>query len=102
LHAGFASDANGWVKLNDAIIALIYCGDGADARAWWVGAVITARDLKVAPHIGVCAHFDIFDPGAIHAKWHVILRLARGGAGVTSDTFTLVDQKSVIGHKNLL
>jgi hypothetical protein len=99
LQTGFAADANGRVKLNDAIIALIDCGDGADAHARRVGAVIAACDLKVTAHGGVRAYFNIFDPGAIHTKRHLVLGLARSGAGVTSDAFTLVDEKSVVCHR---
>ena len=96
LHTGFAADANAGVKLNDAIITLIHGRDGTDAHARRVDAMIAARHLKVAAHIGVCARFNIFDPCAIYANRHLILRLARGGTGVTADTFGLVDEKAVV------
>jgi hypothetical protein len=99
LHAGFTSNANGRIELNDAIITLIHCCDGTDAHAGWIRAMIAARHLKATTHIRVGTRFDIFDPGAIHAYWHLILRLARGGTGVTSDALALVDQKSIICHQ---
>lgn len=91
LHTGFAADANAGVKLNDAIITLIHGRDGTDAHARRVDAMIAARHLKVAAHIGVRARFNIFDPCAIHANGHLILGLARGTARMTSDAFGLVD-----------
>jgi hypothetical protein len=96
LHAGFASDANGRVELDDAVVTLIHGSDGADAHARRIGAVVAARHLKAAAHIGVRARLHILDPRAIHAKRHLILGLARGGTGVTADAFGLVDQKAVV------
>ena len=87
LHAGFTSDADAWVELNDAVVALIHRSHGTDAHARRVGTVIAARHLKAAAYIGVGACLHIFDPRAIHAKRHLILRLARSGTGVTADTF---------------
>ena len=91
LHTGFAPDANTRVKLNDAIITLIHGRDGTDAHARRIDAMIAARHLKVAAHIGVRSRFNIFDPCAIHANGHLILGLARGTARMTSDAFGLVD-----------
>ena len=99
LHTRFTSDANGRVELDDAIRALIHRGDGTDAHARRVGAVIAARHLKAAAHIMICARFNILDPSAVHPQGHLILGLARGTARMASDTFTLVYQKSIIGHK---
>jgi hypothetical protein len=99
LHAGFTSDANARVKFDDAIITLIHRSHGTDAHTRRVGAMITARHLKAAAHIGIRARFNILDPRAIYTKWHLILRLARGTARVTSDTFALVNEEAVIGHE---
>jgi hypothetical protein len=98
LHTGLAPDANGRIKFDDPIAALIHRADGADAHAGRVRAMITARHLEAAAHVGIRARLGILDPCTIYAKWHLILRLARGGAGVTSNTFALVNQKSIIGH----
>jgi hypothetical protein len=98
LHTGFAPNANGRIELDDAVIALVHGSDRADAHTWRVGAVIAARHLKAAAHIGIRACFDILDPRSIYANWHLILGLARSTACMTSDAFALVDQKSVICH----
>jgi hypothetical protein len=99
LHTGFASDADAWVKLDDAVIALIHRSDRTDAHAWGIGAMIAARHLKAAAHIRIRARLDILDPRPIHTQWHLILRLARGAACVTADALTLVNQKSIICHR---
>jgi len=98
LHARLAADANGRIELNDAIVALIHRADGADAHTWRVGTVITTCHLEAATHIWVRARLDILDPRAIHAERHLVLGLARGRAGVTSDALALVDEKAVICH----
>jgi hypothetical protein len=98
LHAGFTSDANAWIKLNDAIVTLIHGSNRADAHAGRVDAMVAARHLKAAAHIGIGTRLDILDPRAIHTKRHLIFGFARGGTGVTSDTLALVDQKSIICH----
>ena len=91
LHAGFTSDADAWVKLDDAVRALIHGGDWTDAHTGRVGTVVAARHLKAAAHIGVCTRLHILNPGAIHAKRHLIFGFTRGGTGVTADAFSLVD-----------
>lgn len=96
LHTGFTSDANGRIKLNDAIRALIHGADGTNANARRVGAVVAARHLKAAAHVGEGTRLDVLDPCAIHAQRHLVLGLARGGAGVTADAFGLVNEKAVV------
>ena len=96
LHAGFTSDANGRIELDNTICALIHRSDRTDTHTGWVGTVIATRHLKAAAHIGVRARFNIFDPCAIHADRHLILGLACSTARMTSDAFGLVDEKAVV------
>ena len=91
LHTGFTSDADAWVELDDTVVALIHGADGTDAHARRVGAVVAARHLKAAAHIGVGACLHILDPCAIHAKRHLILGLARSTARMATDTLALVN-----------
>ena len=98
LHAGFTSNANGRVKLNDAIVALIHRSDGTDAHTGRVGAMIAACHLKTAAHIGIRTRLNILDPCAIHTKRHLIFGLARSGTRMTANTLALVNQKSIISH----
>ena len=91
LHTGFTSDADGWIKFNDAIVTLIHRADGTDARAGRIGAVVAARHLKAAAHVGIRTRLHILDPCAIHAKRHLILGLARSTARMATDTLALVN-----------
>lgn len=38
---------------------------------------------------------DVLDPGAVNAKRHIVLGLARNRTGVATDTARLVDDESV-------
>ena len=96
LHAGFAADANARVELDDAVCALIHGSDGTDAHAGRVGAMVAARHLEAASHVGVETRFDVLDPRAIHTQRHLVLGLARSRTGVTADTFGLVNEKAVV------
>lgn len=57
----------------------------------------------VAPHhrkqplrVGELAFLDVLDPGPIHADRYIMLRLARDGAGMTSNASSVVDNKTEI------
>ena len=91
MHAGFTANTNGRIELNDAIIPLIHRRDRANTYAGRIGTMIAARHLKTAAHIRVRTRFHILDPGAIHPNRYLILRLARGGTGVTTDALALVN-----------
>ena len=39
---------------------------------------------------------DVLDPGAIHSERHIMLGLARHGAGVAANALVLVDDESVL------
>lgn len=38
--------------------------------------------------------FHLFDPGTIYAQWNIVFRLAGDCASVTSNTLSVVDNKS--------
>jgi hypothetical protein len=104
LHTGFTADANAVIKFDNAVVALVHRLSGTNTDAGRIGAVITARYLEMAAIVGKCAGFDIFNPGAIHAQWHLILALTGGRASVTTNTLTVVDDKSIIfkSHESIL
>jgi hypothetical protein len=62
--------------------------------------MIAACHLKNAARIGKFSSFDVFDPGAIHPDWHLVLGLTRDGAGVASDTLAVVDDETVFHQEN--
>ena len=96
LHARLAADATGRIKFNDAVGALVHGRHRTDTHARRVGAVVAAGHLEVASDIGIGAGLHVLDPRAIDAQWHLVLRLAGGGAGVTANALAVVDDKTVV------
>ena len=96
LHTGFTADTNGGVELNNTVSPLVHRLGGADADAGRVGAMVAARHLEMTPVVRESARFHIFDPGAVHPQGYFVFAFAGGGAGVTADTFTVVDDKTII------
>ena len=77
--------------------ALVHGLRGADTHTGRVGAVVTARHLKMAASVRVEAGFNVFHPGAAHPQGHfVLLRFAGDGTGVAANTFAVVDDKTVV------
>ena len=67
-----------WDLQQSGIIREIYFrADRTDAHTRGIGAVVTARHLEAPAHVGICACFHVLDPGAVHTKRHLVLRLAR-------------------------
>jgi hypothetical protein len=58
--------------------------------------MVAARHLKMAAGIGVCACFDVFDPGAVYAQRNFVFAFAGGGAGMTTNALAVVNDKSII------
>ena len=58
--------------------------------------MVASRNLKVPPRVWKYTGLHIFYPGSIHSQWHFILRFTRRRTSMTSDAFTVVDEKSVV------
>jgi hypothetical protein len=67
LQASFAADTNFGVKIDDPVGALVHRRDRANAHAGRVGAMVAARYLEHAPHVGEGALLDVLDPRAVDA-----------------------------------
>ena len=102
LHTGFASNADVWIEINDAISTLVHCCNRADAYARWIGAVVATRNLEMAARAGIDARIHIFYPGTIHTKWYLVFTLAGSGTCVTTDTLAIIDDEAVIHDTVLL
>jgi hypothetical protein len=63
--------------------------------------MIAASDLKHAARIGKLPLLHVFHPRPVHSHGDVVLGLARDGAGVTTDAFTIVDDESVLHRVSL-
>jgi hypothetical protein len=101
LHTSLAADADTGVKVDDAVISLVHGRNRANTHAGWIGAMVTAGDLKVAAGVRESAGFYVFDPGTVDAQRHFIFAFTSGRASVTPNTLTIVDDEAVI-HKVLL
>jgi hypothetical protein len=56
--------------------------------------VVAAHDGEDAPGIGKKPFFNLFDPGSKYPDRHFMLLLAGCGAGVATNTFAVIDDKS--------
>jgi hypothetical protein len=101
LHTGLAADADTGVKIDDTIISLIHGCNRANPRAWRIGAMVAASDLKMTAGVWKSACFYVLDPGTIDTQRHFILALASGRASVAPDTLAIIDNEAVV-HKVLL
>jgi hypothetical protein len=96
LHTGFASNADVWIEINDAISPLVHCCYWADAYARWIGAVVTSRNLEMTARVGIDARIHILYPGTIHTEWYLVFTFAGSRTCVTTDTLAIVDDEAVI------
>ena len=101
LHAGFAANTAIGIEINDAILTAIHGADRADRNAGRLLTMIAACDLENAASIRENTFLYVFDPGAIHSDRHVILCLARDGAGMATNALAIIDDESVF-HRELL
>ena len=96
LQARLAADAERRIEFDDAVGPLVHRRHRADAHAGRVGAVVAARHLEMAADVGIDAGLHVLDPGAVDAQRHLVLRLARGRAGMAADAFAVVDDEAVV------
>jgi hypothetical protein len=101
LHTSLAADADAGIEVDDAIFSLVHGRHRAYPYTGWVGTMVAAGDLKMAPVVGKDACFYIFDPGAINTQGHFIFAFTGGRTGVATNTLAIVNDEAVI-HKFLL
>jgi hypothetical protein len=58
--------------------------------------MITAHHRKQPACVGKRAFFDVFNPSSINADRNFVFRFASHCAGVTADTFAVINDKAVI------
>jgi len=90
-HAGLATNADRFVKIDDAVSALEHCRSrtGDDTRR--VGALIAPGHLVCTPRLRKHSDIYMFDVGSSHADGHDVFRFAGGRARVTADATRVVD-----------
>jgi len=90
-HTGFAADADRFIEIDDAVSSLEHRGCRTSGHTRRVRALITTRDLMCTTHLRKHSHVDVLNVGPRNADGDDVLRLARGGAGVATDTAGVVD-----------
>jgi hypothetical protein len=90
-HAGFAANANRFIKIDDAVSALEHRGRWTRGHAGRVRALVAAGDLMRAAHLWEHTHVDVLDVGAGDANRDDVLRLAGCRARMTTDAASVVD-----------
>jgi hypothetical protein len=95
-HTGFAAYTSLFIKIYNAIRTFVKGARGADGYAGGILAVIAALYQKVLTGVGVTAFLNCFYPGTENTQWYFVLTFTGGGAGVTTDTFSLVYHKAVL------
>jgi hypothetical protein len=63
--AGFATDANAFVEIDNAVFPGVHRSCRARLGAWWVFTLIATSDLESAARMGENADVNILDVGAI-------------------------------------
>ena len=95
LHAGLATDATVVVKIHDSVVPGVECLHRADLNAGRLRTVIAPHYREDPPGIGKFSLFNLFHIGSVHADGNVVFTLAGRGACVTTDAFSIVNDKSV-------
>jgi hypothetical protein len=94
LHACFTADADIRIEIDNAIVALVQRRHRTDRYTRRVLAMVTAQHGKIALRIGEFPLLHVFDPGAVHPEWHLMFFLTRHTAGVATDAFAVVNEKT--------
>src|ERR1044071_8033695 len=84
-HASFASDADRFVEVDDAVGALKHRGSRASSDARCVRALITTGHLMSAARLGKDSDVDMFDVSPRYADGYDVFRFACGCACMTAD-----------------
>jgi len=96
LHAGFTTDAEVRIEVDDAIPAVEERCGRADVHAGSVDAVIAPHDREEALGVRPGSLLHVLYPGAVDAKWYGVFGFAGNGAGVATNALILVDYKAVL------
>src|ERR1044072_1479755 len=90
-HASLTADADGLVEINDAVGAFEHGRGRAGSHAGRVRALIAARHLMSAAHLGEHAHIDMLNVGARDPDRNDVFRFTRSRARMTADATGVVD-----------
>ena len=89
-HTGLATDADGLVEVDDAVLALEHGLSRTRRDARCIGALIAAGDLEGPPNLREDSDVDRLDVGTGHAQRNLVLALTGCRARVAADASALV------------
>jgi hypothetical protein len=90
-HAGFTADADRFVEVDNAVCSLEHRSRRTCGHARRVRALIAARDLMCPTDLWKHSDVDVLDVGPRDTYGDNVFRLARGRAGMATDTAGVVD-----------
>ena len=90
-HARLATDANRFIKVDNAVSAFEHRGGGTRRHAGRVRALIAARYLMRAANSGKDTDVNVFHVRSRYPNRYDVFRFAGGGAGVTANAARVVD-----------
>jgi hypothetical protein len=90
-HARLAADTDRFIKIDNPVGTLEHRGGRTGSNAWRMSALIAARYLMRPARLRKNTDVDVFDVSPRDGKRDNVFRLARGGAGMASDTACVVD-----------
>ncbi len=101
LHTSLASNATPIVKVDDSVVPGVKSGDRTDCHAGCIVTMIAPHDRKQSTRVWELALLDILHPSSVDSDRDAVFAFAGNRAGVTANTATVVDDKSVVGHARL-
>ena len=90
-HAGFATDADGLVKIDDAVRAFEHGCGWTSGDTWSMSALIATCHLMRASRLGKHSNLDMLDVGPRDGDRHDVFRLACSRTRMTTNAASVVD-----------
>lgn len=90
-HAGFASDADGLVEVDNTVGAFEHGRSRTCRDTWGMRALIATGDLVCSPCLWKHPDVNVLNVGACDRQWNQIFRFAGSGTGVATNASRMVD-----------
>ena len=95
LHTGFATNAAVVIEIDNSIFPRVERLHRAYLHTGRVRTVIAAHYGEDSPSIGKLSLFNLFNIGSVDADGNIVFAFTGRGASVTTDAFSIVNNKSV-------
>jgi hypothetical protein len=98
LHTGFTTDTSLSVEINDAVFTLPEGSNRTNVCTGRIITMVTSHHRKIPLCIREFALFDILNPCFVDSNWIIVFGFTRNRARVTTDAFSIIDDKAVISN----